>query len=100
VAWRYAMPPVFLLGGGRRRSTGLAPVRSRRPTLEGCARNWSNGGYVRLNKREYAVIKNTMWNTVETAAVTLGIRRFWGKEYTGMVVGFKGKAGSRWCAML
>jgi hypothetical protein len=35
---------LFVCLGDRRRSTGLTPVRSQRPTIEGCARNWSNGG--------------------------------------------------------
>jgi hypothetical protein len=55
---------------------------------------------MRLNGRENAVTVNTMRSIAEKSTVPLkGVRRFWGRTYPGMVVGFKGKAGAgRQCA--
>jgi hypothetical protein len=74
---------------------GACPVRSRRPTLGKYARNWSNGGYMRLNGREAVATVTVRRHIAKVAAVPLkGVRRFWGRTYPGMVVGFKGKAGA------
>jgi hypothetical protein len=65
------MPPVFLPGEDGGGVRGLSPVRSRRPRLEGCARNWSNGGYMRLKGREVVTTVEAMRHMAEAAAVPL-----------------------------
>jgi hypothetical protein len=46
-------------------------------------------------ERGNAATVKLMRRIAEAAAVPpKGVRRFWGKNHTGMVVGFKGKAGA------
>jgi hypothetical protein len=50
---------------------------------------------MRLKERENAATVEVMRRMAEAAAVPpKGVRRFLGKNHTGMVVGFKGKAGA------
>jgi hypothetical protein len=90
---RYAT--CFFAWGGWRRSTGLAPVRSRRPTLEGCARNWSNGGYMRLKGREAVATVEAMRRIAEAAAVPPrgGYGGFCGRDVRGGLWGSRGRQG-------
>jgi hypothetical protein len=50
---------------------------------------------MRLMGRENAATVKVMWHIVEAAAIPpKGVWRFLGRDYPGMVVGFKGKAGA------
>jgi hypothetical protein len=74
---------------------GLAPVRSRRPTLGGYARNWSNGGYMWLKEREaVAAVGGNAAHGGGRRRSPEGGTAVLGEGYSGMVVGFKGKAGA------
>jgi hypothetical protein len=64
--------------------------------LGGYARNWSNGGYMRLKERKNAATVKVMRRITEAAAIPpKGVWRFFrGRTIRGWLWGFKGKAGA------
>jgi hypothetical protein len=85
----------FSLGRPEAEYGACPPVRSRRPTLEGRARNWSNGGYMRLKGREaVSTVEGAMRRMAEAAAVPpRGYGGFWGRDIWGWLWGSRGRQG-------